>query len=208
MDCLRHTGIGHRKIAIRGPATRTPGIYCCVDLPLCGDSDSRSPHDAHWAPNLSLPSYRKFPYHGRKWRKRVGVEPTIAAERRRSPVLKTGRTTGPHALPCGWKLAALSRLSKIWVGPPAVTHLIFLAGCRPTNPAPRLLGKDFLSCSRRNFRLYRASPEFGTIPRFSSRRDSYNVVWQSQRPNPVRNSRSSSVRARHHDALIRRRSFG
>lgn len=34
------------------------------------------------------------------WRKRVGVEPTIAAERRRPPVLKTGMITGPHALPC------------------------------------------------------------------------------------------------------------
>jgi hypothetical protein len=30
----------------------------------------------------------------------VGVEPTIAAERRRPPVLKTGTITGPHALPC------------------------------------------------------------------------------------------------------------
>ena len=34
-----------------------------------------------------------------KWRKRVGVEPTVAAERRRPPVLKTGMITGPHALP-------------------------------------------------------------------------------------------------------------
>jgi hypothetical protein len=30
----------------------------------------------------------------------VGVEPTVAAERRRPPVLKTGRITGTHALPC------------------------------------------------------------------------------------------------------------
>ena len=34
------------------------------------------------------------------WRKRVGVEPTIAAERRRSTVLKTAMVTGPPALPC------------------------------------------------------------------------------------------------------------
>jgi hypothetical protein len=33
------------------------------------------------------------------WRKRVGVEPTGDAERRRPPVLKTGTITGPHALP-------------------------------------------------------------------------------------------------------------
>jgi hypothetical protein len=33
------------------------------------------------------------------WRKRVGVEPTIAAERRRSQVLKTGPVTGLDALP-------------------------------------------------------------------------------------------------------------
>ena len=33
------------------------------------------------------------------WRKRVGVEPTIAAERRRSTVLKTAMVTGPPALP-------------------------------------------------------------------------------------------------------------
>ena len=30
----------------------------------------------------------------------MGVEPTIAAERRRSTVLKTAMVTGPHALPC------------------------------------------------------------------------------------------------------------
>jgi len=30
----------------------------------------------------------------------VGVEPTIAAERRRSTVLKTAMVTGPPALPC------------------------------------------------------------------------------------------------------------
>ena len=29
----------------------------------------------------------------------MGVEPTVAAERRRPPVLKTGTITGPHALP-------------------------------------------------------------------------------------------------------------
>jgi hypothetical protein len=34
-----------------------------------------------------------------KWRKRVGVEPTVAAERRRPPVLKTGEFTGTHSLP-------------------------------------------------------------------------------------------------------------
>src|SRR5262252_7703732 len=39
------------------------------------------------------------PSKGKLWRKRVGVDPTIAAERRRSPVLKTGRITGPIALP-------------------------------------------------------------------------------------------------------------
>ena len=30
----------------------------------------------------------------------MGVEPTIAAERRRSTVLKTAMVTGPPALPC------------------------------------------------------------------------------------------------------------
>ncbi len=34
------------------------------------------------------------------WRKRVGVEPTVAILRRRPPVLKTGAITGSHALPC------------------------------------------------------------------------------------------------------------
>jgi hypothetical protein len=34
-----------------------------------------------------------------KWRKRVGVEPTNDGIARRSPVLKTGTITGPHALP-------------------------------------------------------------------------------------------------------------
>jgi hypothetical protein len=33
------------------------------------------------------------------WRKRVGVEPTNDGIARRSPVLKTGTITGPHALP-------------------------------------------------------------------------------------------------------------
>jgi hypothetical protein len=34
-----------------------------------------------------------------KWRKRVGVEPTNDTERCHPPVLKTGRVTGPRALP-------------------------------------------------------------------------------------------------------------
>ncbi len=34
------------------------------------------------------------------WRKRVGVEPTGDRKTCRPPVLKTGRITGPHALPC------------------------------------------------------------------------------------------------------------
>jgi hypothetical protein len=34
-----------------------------------------------------------------RWRKRVGVEPTNDGIARRSPVLKTGTITGPHALP-------------------------------------------------------------------------------------------------------------
>jgi hypothetical protein len=47
------------------------------------------------------------------WRKRVGVEPTVAAERRRPPVLKTGTITGPHALPllATWRL--VTRVPKI-----------------------------------------------------------------------------------------------
>jgi hypothetical protein len=36
---------------------------------------------------------------GFRWRKRVGVEPTNDGIARRSPVLKTGTITGPHALP-------------------------------------------------------------------------------------------------------------
>jgi hypothetical protein len=35
----------------------------------------------------------------KKWRKRVGVEPTGDGIARRPPVLKTGTITGPHALP-------------------------------------------------------------------------------------------------------------
>ena len=54
----------------------------------------------------------------------MGVEPTVAAERRRPPVLKTGTITGPHALPllAIWRLVTPipkikqdPTLYKVWV---------------------------------------------------------------------------------------------
>src|SRR6266480_4237368 len=45
------------------------------------------------------------------WRKRVGVEPTGDRKTCRPPVLKTGRITGPHALPCRCRPGLLFHVS-------------------------------------------------------------------------------------------------
>jgi hypothetical protein len=73
--------------------------------------------------NLGQPQFSVTCGRQKTWRKRVGVEPTIAAERRRSPVLKTGRITGPRALPESSPRSPL-RLSESQKNQPRITAIL------------------------------------------------------------------------------------
>src|SRR5262249_36583394 len=75
----------------------------------------------------------------KNWRKRVGVEPTIAAERRRSPVLKTGRITGPLALPTEFG-AAYTAICKFIrnIAPSTISGLDFVRWKRARSERHRL----------------------------------------------------------------------